>query len=103
MKNYIIFTVHLNSVRYIKSRRLKKTGHVDRIEDSRYTFKIFYWKTHVKRLLGDPRRSEDGIYRIRNRKDTWNPMVKAQDTIDSFCELRVPLAVELVCLSLYVI
>ena len=51
--NFIVCTIHLiNIVRVIKSRRLKWTGHIARIEDGKRTFK------HLtgKRLLRRPRR-----------------------------------------------
>ena len=40
IRNYIVFTVHLNIIRVIKSRRLRWAGHVARMEEGRSAFKI---------------------------------------------------------------
>ena len=45
-----------NKVRMIKSRRLRWTGHVARMEESRSAFKILKGKPTGKRPLGRPRR-----------------------------------------------
>ena len=51
-----------NIVRVIKSRRLRWTGHVARIEEGRSAFKMLIGKPIGKRLLGRPkRRWEDNI------------------------------------------
>ena len=51
-----------NIARVIKSRRLRWTGHVARMEKSRSAFKILTGKPTGKRLLGRPRRRwEDNI------------------------------------------
>ena len=51
-----------NIVRVIKSRRLRWTGHVARMEEGRSAFKILTGKPTGKRLLGRPRRRrEDNI------------------------------------------
>ena len=45
-----------NTVRVIKSRRLRWTGHIARMEEGRDTFKILPDKPTGKRPLGRPRR-----------------------------------------------
>ena len=51
-----------NIVRVIKSRRLRGTGHVARMEEGRSAFKILTGKPTGKRPLGRPRRRwEDNI------------------------------------------
>ena len=56
MRNVIVFTVHLtNIVRIIKSRRLRWTGHVARMEEGRSAFKILTGKPTGKRPFGRPR------------------------------------------------
>ena len=50
------------SPKVIKSRRLRWTGHVARMEGGRSAFKILTGKPTGKRLLGKPRRRwEDNI------------------------------------------
>ena len=55
VRNFIVFTVHLNIVRVIKSRRLRWVGHVARMEEGRSAFKILTAKSTGKRPLGRPR------------------------------------------------
>ena len=51
-----------NIVRVIKSRRLKRVGHVARMEEGRSAFKIVTGKLLGKRSLGRPRhRWKDNI------------------------------------------
>ena len=51
-----------NIVRVIKSRRLRRAGHVARMEEGRSAFKILTGKPTGKRPLGRPRRRwEDSI------------------------------------------
>ena len=51
-----------NIIRLIKSRKLRWTGHVARMEEGRSAFKILTGKHTGKRLLGRPRcRWEDNI------------------------------------------
>ena len=51
-----------NIIRMIKSRRLRWTGHVARMEEGRSAFKILTGKPIGKRPLGRPRRRwEDNI------------------------------------------
>ena len=51
VRNFIICIVHI-----IKSRRLRWTGYVDRMEEGRTVFKILSDKLTQKRPLGRPRR-----------------------------------------------
>ena len=53
-----------NLVRVIKSRRLKWTGHVARMEEGRSAFKILTGKPTEKRTLGRPRRRWDDNIRM---------------------------------------
>ena len=46
----------LNIVRVIKSRRLRQTGYVARMEEGRSAFKMLTGKPTEKRPLGRPRR-----------------------------------------------
>ena len=59
MRNFIVSP---NIVRVIKSRRLRWTGHVARMEEGRSAFKILIVKPTGRRPLGRPRRRwEDNI------------------------------------------
>ena len=62
MRNFIVLYRSPNTVRVIKSRKLRWTGHVKRME-GRSAFKILTGKSTVKRTLGRPRRRLD--YNIR--------------------------------------
>ena len=53
-RNFIVFAVHL--VRVNKSRRLRWTGHVARMEEGRSAFNILIGKPTGKRPLGRPGR-----------------------------------------------
>jgi hypothetical protein len=51
-----------NTLRLIKSRRMKWAGHVARMGETKYVYKILVGKPEGKRLLGRPRhRWEDNI------------------------------------------
>ena len=68
-----------NIVRVIKSRRLRWTGHVARMEESRCAFKILTGKPTGKRSLGRPRRRwEDPI-----RMDLEVIGINARNWVDS--------------------
>ena len=54
MRNFIVYCSP-NIVRVIKSRRLRWTCHVVRMEEGRSTFKILIGKPTGKRPLGRPR------------------------------------------------
>ena len=83
----------------IKSRRLRWTGHVAKMEESRSAFKILTGKPTGKRPLGRPRRRwEDNIRMdleeiginagncvdLTQNRDTWGALV------NSALNLRVP-------------
>ena len=55
-RNSIFAAFSANVVRVIKSRRLRLTGHVARMEEGRSAFKILTGKPTGKRPLGRPRR-----------------------------------------------
>ena len=62
MSNFIVCTVHQIIIRAIKSRRLRCSGLVARLEEGRSTFKILTGKSAGMRPLGRPRRRwEDNI------------------------------------------
>ena len=62
MRNFIVLYRSANIVRVIKSRRLRWTGHVARMEEDRSAFKILTGSPSGKRRLGRPRRRwEDNI------------------------------------------
>ena len=68
-----------NIVRVIKSRRLRWTGHVARMEEGRSAFKILTGKPAGKRPLGRPRhRWEDHI-----RMDLEEIGINAGNWVDS--------------------
>ena len=61
MRNFIVCTVHL-IIKVIKSRRLRWTSHVARMEEGRSYFKILTGKPTGKRPLGrHMRRWENNI------------------------------------------
>ena len=68
-----------NIVRVIKSRRLRRAGHVVRMEEGRSAFKILTGKPTGKRPLGRPRRRwEDNI-----RMDLEDKGINAGNWVDS--------------------
>ena len=68
-----------NIVRVIKSRRLRRTGHVARMEEGRSAFKMLTGKPTGKIPLGRPRRRwEDNI-----RMDLEGMGVNAGNWVDS--------------------
>ena len=68
-----------NIVRVIKSRRLRWSGHVTRMEEGRSAFKILTGKPTGKRPLGRPRlRWEDSI-----RMDLEEIGINARNWVDS--------------------
>ena len=81
----------------IKSRRLKWTGHVARIEEGRSSFKILTGKPTGKKPLGRPRRRwEDNIRMNLERFIAGNWVDSAQDRdywralMNAALNLRVP-------------
>ena len=65
-RNFIVFNLDRspNIVRVIKSRRLRWAGHVVRMEEGRFSFKILTGKPTGKRPLGRPRRRWEGNIRM---------------------------------------
>jgi hypothetical protein len=60
-----------NIIRQIKSRRMSWAGHVARMGEERYLYRVLMGKPEVKRPLGRPRRRwEDGI-RMDLREIGW--------------------------------
>ena len=81
----------LNTVRVIKSRRLRWEGHIARMQEGRRTFKILTGTPAVKRPLGRPRsRWEDNIRmdlkEIGINMRNWVDL--AQDTDSGTCTYR---------------
>ena len=62
MRNFIVCTVHLIH-RVIKSRRLRWSGHIPRMEEGRSAFKILTGTPIGKRPLRMP--DVDGLIRLR--------------------------------------
>ena len=50
MKNFVVCTIRLNIVRVIKSRNLRWTGHVSRMQAGRSAFKILTGKPSKRDL-----------------------------------------------------
>ena len=68
MRHFIVCTVHLKQS-VVKSRRIRWTGHIARMEEGRSSFKILTGKPTEKRLLGRPRRTWEDII-TKDHKDT---------------------------------
>jgi hypothetical protein len=88
-----------NIVRVIKSRRMRWTGHVARMEEGRGVYRILVWRPEGKRPLeGHRRRWEDNIkmdlmeieidganwIRLAQERVQWRAFV------DTVMDLRVP-------------
>jgi hypothetical protein len=58
----------LNTIRFIKSRRMRLAGHVGRMEAMRNSYKILVGKCEGKRLLGRPRRRWEDDIRMNLRE-----------------------------------
>ena len=85
-----------NIVRVIKSRSLRWTGHVARMEESGCTFKIVARKPTGKRLLGMPRRRREGNIKMDLKEiysNTRNGVDSAQDR--DYCKVLVNAALNL--------
>ena len=84
-----------NIVRVIKSRRLRWTGHVARMEEGRSAFKVLTGIPTRKRPLGRPRRRwEDNIRmdleEIGINARNWVDSAKDRDYWRALVNLRVP-------------
>ena len=78
MRNFIVYTVHLiNLAKLIKSRRLRCTGHVARMEEGRSAFKILTHTSRGKIPLGR-HRWEDNI-----RMDLKEICISTRNWVDS--------------------
>jgi hypothetical protein len=63
-----------NIIRMIKSRRMRRAGHVARIRKKRNAYRILVGKPEVKRPLGRPRRRWVENIKIDLREIGWNGM-----------------------------
>ena len=81
MRNLIVFYRSPNIVRVIKSRRLRWTDHVARMEEGTSVFKILTGKHTGKRPLGRPRRRWGDNIRT-NLKEIWQ--ISAVDLSSSY-------------------
>jgi hypothetical protein len=50
----------LNIIRVIKSRRMRRAGHIERMGERRGVHRILVWKNEGKRPLGRSRRRRNG-------------------------------------------
>jgi hypothetical protein len=60
-----------NSIRVIKSRRMRGAGHIVRMGETRNAYKILFAKSEGKSPLGRPRRGWQDIVRIDLRELWW--------------------------------
>jgi hypothetical protein len=60
-----------NVVRVIKTRRMRRTGHVARMEDTKYAWKVLIGKPEGKRPLGRHRRRWEDNIRMDLREIRW--------------------------------
>ena len=82
MRNFVICTVHLNIIRLIKSRILRWTGHVARMEKGSSALKILTGTPVGTRPLRRPRRSWEDNIRMDLKEiiiNTGNWVYSAQD------------------------
>jgi hypothetical protein len=63
-----------NIIRLIKSRRMRWTGHVARMEETRYAYRILVGEPEGKRPLGRPRRRWVDNIKIDLRELGWDGM-----------------------------
>ena len=64
-----------NIIRSLKSRRLRLTGHVARMEQSRNAYRVIVGKSEGKRPLGRPRRRWEDNIKIDLRDVSCDPGV----------------------------
>jgi hypothetical protein len=88
-----------NTVRVIKSRRMRWTGHVARMGEGRGVYRVLVVKPEGKRPLGRPRRRREDNTRLDLREigiDGANRIRLAQDRVEwrafvnTVMNLRVP-------------
>ena len=85
-----------NIVRVIKSRRLRWSGHIGRMEEGRSAFKILTGKPTRKRSLGRPSRIWEGNIRMYLEENAGNWIDSDQDRnywralVNAALDLRVP-------------
>jgi hypothetical protein len=61
-KQRLLHGVHVTIIRIIKSRRIRRAGHVARMDEKRNAYRILVRKLELKIPFGRPRRrTEDGI------------------------------------------
>jgi hypothetical protein len=60
-----------NIIRQIKSRRMRWAGHVARMGEERYAYKVLVIKPEGKRPLGRPRRRWEDEIRLDLRETGW--------------------------------
>jgi hypothetical protein len=78
-----------NVIRFIKSRRIKWLGHVERMPKEREVTRIYKWKPFASRPIGKPKnRWEDDVRKDQQTmmienwnksvldRDSWNAIVK---------------------------
>ena len=78
----------------IKSRRLRLSGHVDRMEESRSAFKMLTGKPTGKRPLGRPRRRWEDLEETGVNAGNWVDSAQDRDywkaRVNAALNLRVP-------------
>ena len=78
-----------NIVRVIKSRRLRWTGHVARIDKGRSAFKILTGKATEKRHLGRPRRRWEDLEEIGINAGNSIDLAQDRDYWRALCECDI--------------
>ena len=84
----------VNIARMIKSRRSRRAGHVDRMEESRSAFKMLTGKPTGTRPLVRPRRSWEDLEEIGVNAGNWVDSAQNRDywkaLVNAALNLRVP-------------
>ena len=88
-----------NIIRSLKSRRLRRAGHVARMEQSRNAYRVLVGKSEGKRPLGRPRRRWEGNIKMDLREvggdpGEWIDLVEDRDQrrvyVRAVMNLQVP-------------